>query len=157
MCDLKIQTAHTKLLILNNLALDSQVQGSTVDLYLKLNTLLVTYDHDSIFNWLRTNFMRNRGVTMRGGVKRRNRRWLEKLAEKYVLNGCAEFCHVSTVIKVAQSSSSMGFGLVKVILEQAREKRGKFVFYFVIFCHIIIFLVFLYTESLTVNVFAKSN
>lgn len=51
---------------------------------------------------------------------------LQKILSKYVVSGCAEFCHVSALVKLKEQNSWMGFSNLKVILEQAEEKRGLY-------------------------------
>lgn len=126
MCDLRIQNSKDKLLLLNNLALDARVESDTVNLYGKLNTLLLTYDHEMIYNWVSTNFFKNQPkvLPLKSKTVRRNDSFFSKVLNRYILNGCAEFCQVSALTKLAKRSSSMGFSHMKLILEQAKEKRG---------------------------------
>lgn len=107
-----------------------QAQNNVVKLYLKLNTFLMNYNHDLINKWIVTNFLRNRyGKKFEDNLVPTNNKpnqnnFLQTLLSKYVINGCAEFCHVSALIKLKEQYSWMGFTHLKILLEQAEEKRG---------------------------------
>lgn len=122
MCDLRLQNSRDKLLFLNNLAFDAKVENDIVNLYGKLNTLLLTYDHDMIYNWLKMNFRPQKPAPVGGGAKENP--VLARFLTRYVLNGCAEFCQVSALTRLSQRASSFGFAHMKLILEQAKERRG---------------------------------
>lgn len=124
MCDLRLQNSKDKLLLLNNLALDAKVENNVVNLYGKLNTLLLTYDHEMIYNWLQTNFLKT--PTKLTQTTQHTNSTLNRFLTRYVINGCAEFCQFSALARLSQHTtpSSFGFCHMKIILEQAKEKRG---------------------------------
>lgn len=132
MCDLKFQNAKDKLLILNNLALDAKVESNVVNLYGKLNTLLLTYDHEMIYNWLQTNLLKNKAKSAQPIYHTNST--LNRFLTRYIINGCGEFCQVSALARLSKDTepSSFGFCHMKIILEQAKkEKRNtKYKSYF---------------------------
>lgn len=125
MCDLKLQNVQDKLLLLNNFALDAKVENNIVNLYGKLNTLLLTYDHEMIYNWLQTNLFK----TTRKNEKftKNTNTTLNRFLTRYIINGCAEFCQISALTRLSRNTtpSTFGFSHMKIILEQAKEKRGS--------------------------------
>lgn len=126
MCDLKLQNAQDKLLLLNNLALDAKVENNIVNLYGKLNSLLLTYDHEMIYNWLQTNLLRTTRKP-RAQLAQSTNSTLNRFLTRYIINGCAEFCQISALTRLSKHTtpSSFGFSHMKIILEQAKEKRGS--------------------------------
>lgn len=105
------------------------MENNIVNLYGKLNTLLLTYDHEMIYNWLHMNFLKNR--TKSPPANKTENHTLTRFLTRYVFNGCAEFCQVSALTRLSKLPSSFGFTHMKLILEQAGEKRGtKYKSYF---------------------------
>lgn len=105
------------------------MENNVVNLYGKLNTLLLTYDHEMIYNWIDSNFLKNRSnrtsVSRSSPSKRsENRSLTHRFLTRYIFNGCAEFCQVSALTRLSKNSSSFGFSHMKLILEQAKEKRA---------------------------------
>lgn len=109
-----------------------------MNVYLKLNTLLVTYNHDAIHQWIQTNFLRNKNVknkqilncdnSLVTSDKRivENKNIIEKLARKLIVNACAEFCQISALFNLSGNTSYIGFNHLKMILEQVSEHRGGY-------------------------------
>lgn len=154
MTDLQVNNSQEKLILLESVTLNSkvvamltetikwllllfQLVSGVVDVNLKLNTLLVTYNHDTIHEWVRNNFLRTR--TMHSAALAASETFcngdkvpllnanslLDKLSMRLVINGCAEFCHVLILLKLTGNSSHVGFNNVKVKLEQVMETRGE--------------------------------
>ncbi|KAF5270674.1 hypothetical protein FQA39_LY01412 [Lamprigera yunnana] len=134
--DLHIYNNKEKLLLLKSLTLDAKLESCIMNLYLKLNTLIITYNHDAIYHWIQTNFYRNKQHTLirldstdcdrkvsDGSFKEDKTNLLQKLLKKVIVNGCAEFCQVSALFNLYNNKSYMGFNHVKLILEQACETR----------------------------------
>lgn len=96
----------------------------------------MTYNHDSINKWVITNFLKKKYTNQleSTGVianKQVGSSFLQKVLEKYIISGCAEFCHVSALVKLQEQNSWMGFANLKVLLEQAEEKRGLYCLFFI--------------------------
>ncbi|KAB0794090.1 hypothetical protein PPYR_13710 [Photinus pyralis] len=129
MSDLHLYNNKEKLLLLKLLKLDAKLEKNVVNLCLKLNTLLLTYNHEAIYHWIETNFRKhnpknplpNREVSNRANA--RNSNLFQKLAKRLIINGCAEFCQVSAIVNLYGSRSYVGFNHIKLILEQAAETR----------------------------------
>lgn len=128
MCDLRLQNTQDKLLLLNNLAMDAKVEDNIVNLYGKLNTLLLTYDHEILYTWLRNNFLtgaRKRTSVTPATFNPHHASLLNRFLTRYVINGCAEFCQLSALTRLSKHTppSTFGFAHMKIILEQAKERR----------------------------------
>lgn len=77
-----------------------------------------------IYNWLHTNFFKNRSQPHQKN-QNKNLTLTHRFLTRYVLNGCAEFCQVSALTRFSKLPSSFGFSHMKLILEQANEKRNN--------------------------------
>ncbi|XP_017781578.1 PREDICTED: protein KIAA0100 [Nicrophorus vespilloides] len=136
----KLDTLHLhnnrkQLLYMSQFKLDAKFDSNVVDLYICMNTLRLTYDHKSIHKWISMNFLQNKGTSMVAEVSEEQvmvvaaaggRSVLERLASIYAVNGCAEFIGISFTIKLNSGYNSVvGFNLVKLILNQFKDKRAS--------------------------------
>ncbi|XP_025831839.1 protein KIAA0100 [Agrilus planipennis] len=137
--DLQVQNSRERLLLLKSWSLDARLEDNVLNLYIKLNTLTVTYNHETFNKWIRTNFLqgskkaliaRSSSIDSQPPLKETGRKekkpsdgFLEKLMTNVMINGCAEFCNVSSLVKLNGNHSSIGFSHTKIILEQALETR----------------------------------
>ncbi|XP_017774087.1 PREDICTED: uncharacterized protein LOC108560887 [Nicrophorus vespilloides] len=136
----KLDTLHLhnnrkQLLYMSQFKLDAKFDSNVVDLYICMNTLRLTYDHKSIYKWISMYFLQNKGTSMVAEVSEEQimvaaaaggRSVLERLASIYAVNGCAEFIGISFTIKLNSGCNSVvGFNLVKLILNQFKDKRAS--------------------------------
>ncbi|XP_044758159.1 protein KIAA0100 isoform X2 [Coccinella septempunctata] len=124
--NLQLQNNREKLLILNSLKIDAKLKKYVINLYLHLNTLLITYVHTVIYRWIYENFLKayhtnsSRNLTQPQHISQSN---FERMLKKLTINICAEFCHVSALFQLNKRNSSIGFKHLRLMLDQAQERR----------------------------------
>uniref|UniRef100_A0A182PN84 Fmp27_GFWDK domain-containing protein n=1 Tax=Anopheles epiroticus TaxID=199890 RepID=A0A182PN84_9DIPT len=142
---LEIDTLHEKLLFLQQFSVDSKLEGSLVNIYSKLSSFVLIYNHREIYGWISKNFFsgdrtrsrqlnpkslklsglatqcRTRGTSSGSGSK-----MLEDFLRRIVIKGCAELWDVTTVFRFGPAQvSSICCNHAKLLLEQFAEKRNK--------------------------------
>ncbi|CAG9863492.1 unnamed protein product [Phyllotreta striolata] len=133
--DLLLLNSREKLLELRHLGVDAKLKQGNLNIFLQQNSLLITYDHNTIHKWVCTNFPQHRTNILplkleptRNADARviRKNTALEKILEKLCVNFCAEFSQILVIIRLKDQNSSMGFNKVRFMLDQAQETRGVF-------------------------------
>ncbi|XP_053675317.1 protein hobbit [Anopheles nili] len=140
---LEIDTMHEKLLLLQQFSVDSKLEGSLVNIYSKLSSFVLIYNHREIYGWISKNFftgeriarqLNPKSLKLSGlGVQCRTRRksdgdssLLKDFLKRIVIKGCAELWDITTVFRFGPSQvSSICCNHVKLLLEQFAEKRSK--------------------------------
>lgn len=122
--------------------LSFQLKNYVINLYLQLNTLLITYVHTVIYRWIYGNFLKIDNIENPKSLSKpthSSESNFEKMLRKLTVNVCAEFSHVSALFQLNKRNSSVGFKHLRFMLDQAQERRtGKaekldfFVFHLVI-------------------------
>lgn len=89
---------------------------------------MVTYNHESIRTWIYNNFlMKTKEIPKNKYVKNRHSpSLLERLFKKCILKVQVEMVHVSALLKLNGNNSTIGFNLIKMLLEQFTETRSNF-------------------------------
>ncbi|GAB0095576.1 KIAA0100 [Sergentomyia squamirostris] len=130
----EIDTNHEKILFVDKLTVDSKLENDTVNLYLKLTTFQVIYNHPDIYEWLNCNFLQamklNPGPMMletRSGAEEKGERksLVESFLKKVIIGGCAELWNVSCLGKLSGGqSATININHAKLLLEQFNEIRS---------------------------------
>lgn len=96
---------------------------------------MLTYNHYTIHKWVQTNFMNQKNILKiksdnysKAITCHDNQRitFVENLLNGCIVNGCAEFCHVSALFNLQGNNSSIGFSYSKIFLEQSLDSRDYF-------------------------------
>uniref|UniRef100_A0A182QNY1 FMP27/BLTP2/Hobbit GFWDK motif-containing RBG unit domain-containing protein n=1 Tax=Anopheles farauti TaxID=69004 RepID=A0A182QNY1_9DIPT len=139
---LEIDTMHEKLLFLQQFSVDSKLEGNLVNVYSKLSSFVLIYNHREIYGWISKNFftgertarqLNPKSLKLTGlagpcsGTRRDGgSRMLEDFLKRIVIKGCAELWDVTTVFRFGPSQvSSICCNHAKLLLEQFAEKRSK--------------------------------
>ncbi|CAH1098513.1 unnamed protein product [Psylliodes chrysocephalus] len=139
MADLLLLNSREKLLEMKHLNVDAKLREYILNVYLQQNSLLLTYDHNTIHKWVCTNFPqskpRNQSMNLRHSekVEKDDTRLIikqstvfEKIIEKLCINFCAEFTQMLAMVRLKDQNSSIGFNKVRFMLDQSQETRGAF-------------------------------
>ncbi|XP_041768219.1 protein KIAA0100 isoform X1 [Anopheles merus] len=145
---LEIDTLHEKLLFLQQFSVDAKLEGSLVNIYSKLSSFVLIYNHREIYGWISKNFFTGERAGSRKQLNsatlklpglvaaqcrtRRTRnaaggsKLLEDFLRRIVVKGCAELWDVTTVFRFGPAQvSSMCCNHAKLLLEQFAEKRSQ--------------------------------
>ena len=102
--------------------------------------LMATYTHATIFKWYKANILKkstptlncgdeNGDVAMNTSKKINKYKFLEKLAQKFTIDGSAQFEHVSTAVRLEDDSrSSISVKHLKLNFHQASGAKGDVAF-----------------------------
>ncbi|CAH0563741.1 unnamed protein product [Brassicogethes aeneus] len=134
MTDLELKNSREHLIFLKSLNIEAKLQNYVVNIFLQLNSLLLTYNHDVIHRWVYSNFLKNQINSLKQSRRESSSDKIqncggnsafENLMKKLVVNVCAEFFRISAVAKLDEAhQSSFGFNRVRLLLEQENDKRG---------------------------------
>ena len=107
------------------------MEDDSINIYAKLYSFVLNYNHKEIYEWYKVNFMTDTPINTSKALvlterRQRHRGLLEKILKKVVITGCAEFWNVTGVFKLGQQQmSSISCTHMKVILEQFNETRSN--------------------------------
>ncbi|XP_058120058.1 protein hobbit [Anopheles ziemanni] len=141
---LEIDTRHEKLLYLAQFSVDSKLEGTLVNVYSKLSSFVLIYNHREIYGWISKNFfptdmgssghLNPKSLKLSGLADKCRRArsgptgtgMLEAFLKRVVVKGCAELWDVTAVFKFGPSQvSSICCNHAKLLLEQFAERRSK--------------------------------
>lgn len=148
---LDIDTKYEKLLFVEQFTIDSVLEKDIFNLYVKLKTFQIIYNHSEIYDFVNNNFLarqRSSGAqpmqlihkqkslpdnlyldtapesNLRAG-HRREGGVLEWIMQRIVVKGCAELFNVSLLMKLEDEHIAMSVSHTRFLLEQIEEKRSN--------------------------------
>ncbi|XP_048519501.1 protein KIAA0100 isoform X2 [Dendroctonus ponderosae] len=130
--DFALYNNHEKVAELKNVSIDAKFKNDVLNIYLQQNSLLITYNHSVIFNWIKRNLWMPQ--SKRQGNKQTQPGktdyliqyyMLEELLKNISINFCAELSNVVfVVILKAGLSSSIGVNRLRLMLDQVQERKS---------------------------------
>ncbi|XP_021696070.1 protein KIAA0100 isoform X1 [Aedes aegypti] len=142
---LEIDTMQEKLLYLEQFSVDAKLEKDLVNIYSKLASFRMIYQHKEIYGWISKNFFSSERLarqmnpkslklaTGMGGSGSGGRMagagaggmW-EEIFKRVVITGCAELWNVTSVFKFGpQEISSICCNHTKLLLDQFAESRSS--------------------------------
>ncbi|XP_036341927.1 protein KIAA0100-like isoform X2 [Rhagoletis pomonella] len=145
---LDIDTKYEKLLFIEQFTIDSVLENDILNLYVKLKTFQIIYNHCEIYDWVHNNFLsRQRSSPQPLQLSQKQRSLpdhlgtetfyafptenalgsglLEGILKRTVVKGCAEFWNVSILMKLDDENAAMSVSHTRFLLEQTEEKRSS--------------------------------
>ncbi|XP_017000811.2 protein hobbit [Drosophila takahashii] len=149
---LDIDTKYEKLLFVEQFTIDSVLEKDIFNLYVKLKTFQIIYNHSEIYDFVNNNFLarqRSSGSqpmqlihkqkslpdslhmemvaesNLLRGSHRREGGVLEWIMQRIVVKGCAELFNVSLLMKLEDEHIAMSVSHTRFLLEQIEEKRSN--------------------------------
>ncbi|EDV50747.2 protein KIAA0100 [Drosophila erecta] len=148
---LDIDTKYEKLLFVEQFTIDSVLEKDIFNLYVKLKTFQIIYNHSEIYDFVNNNFLarqRSRGAqpmqlihkqkslpdhldldtAVQSNLRASQRREggvLEWIMQRIVVKGCAELFNVSLLMKLEDEHIAMSVSHTRFLLEQIEEKRSN--------------------------------
>ncbi|XP_017127031.1 protein KIAA0100 [Drosophila elegans] len=150
---LDIDTKYEKLLFVEQFTIDSVLEKDIFNLYVKLKTFQIIYNHSEIYDFVNNNFLaRQRGssgsqpmqlihkqkslpdhlcpdtAAVDSQLQKNQRREggvLEWIMQRIVVKGCAELFNVSLLMKLEDEHIAMSVSHTRFLLEQIEEKRSN--------------------------------
>ncbi|XP_036342075.1 protein KIAA0100-like isoform X2 [Rhagoletis pomonella] len=145
---LDIDTKYEKLLFIEQFTIDSVLENDILNLYVKLKTFQIIYNHCEIYDWVHNNFLsRQRSSPQPLQLSQKQRSLpdhlgtetfyafptenalgsglLEGILKRTVVKGCAEFWNVSILMKLDDENAAMSVSHTRFLLEQIEEKRSS--------------------------------
>lgn len=132
---LELYTSQDKLFFVESLQVDGNLEEETLNLYTKISTLQVTYNHADIMTWVMRNIMKSvtsspvatsRPLTLTESLKPKGRaNVVEKFLSTVIVNGCAELYNMSLVVQIAgHDNVAVNLTHLKLLLDQDPEPRA---------------------------------
>ncbi|XP_030385749.1 protein KIAA0100 [Scaptodrosophila lebanonensis] len=147
---LDIDTKYEKLLFVEQFTIDSVLEKDIFNLYVKLKTFQIIYNHSEIYDFVNNNFLArqrasnpqmlhthkqkslpdNLGLEADSSWLAASKRSheggiLEWIMERIVVKGCAELWNVSLLMKLEDEHIAMSVSHTRFLLEQMEEKRSS--------------------------------
>nr|XP_036671213.1 protein KIAA0100 [Drosophila suzukii] len=148
---LDIDTKYEKLLFVEQFTIDSVLEKDIFNLYVKLKTFQIIYNHSEIYDFVNNNFLarqRSSGAqpmqlihkqkslpdnlyldtASESNLRASHRREggvLEWIMQRIVVKGCAELFNVSLLMKLEDEHIAMSVSHTRFLLEQIEEKRSN--------------------------------
>ncbi|XP_039488577.1 protein KIAA0100 [Drosophila santomea] len=144
---LDIDTKYEKLLFVEQFTIDSVLEKDIFNLYVKLKTFQIIYNHSEIYDFVNNNFLaRQRSsplliqkqkslpdhldldTAVQSNLRANQRREggvLEWIMQRIVVKGCAELFNVSLLMKLEDEHIAMSVSHTRFLLEQIEEKRSN--------------------------------
>ncbi|KAH8339800.1 hypothetical protein KR074_010953, partial [Drosophila pseudoananassae] len=148
---LDIDTKYEKLLFVEQFTIDSVLENDIFNLYVKLKTFQIIYNHSEIYDFVNNNFLaRQRSGSSQPltlihkqkslpdhlyldkaadkclrAKQRREGGVLEWIMQRIVVTGCAELFNVSLLMKLEDEHIAMSVSHTRFLLKQIEEKRSS--------------------------------
>ncbi|XP_030570008.1 protein KIAA0100 [Drosophila novamexicana] len=149
---LDIDTKYEKLLFVEQFTIDSVLEKDIFNLYVKLKTFQIIYNHSEIYDFVNNNFLARQRATSNHQLLQlghrqnslpdhlcldaltpsaspaKQRRYggiLEWIMQRIVVKGCAELWNVSLLMKLDDEHIAMSVSHTRFLLEQIEEKRSS--------------------------------
>ncbi|EDW50305.1 GM14064 [Drosophila sechellia] len=148
---LDIDTKYEKLLFVEQFTIDSVLEKDIFNLYVKLKTFQIIYNHSEIYDFVNNNFLarqRSSGAqpmqlihkqkslpdhldldtAVQSNLRANQTREggvLEWIMQRIVVKGCAELFNVSLLMKLEDEHIAMSVSHTRFLLEQIEEKRSN--------------------------------
>ncbi|XP_055631118.1 protein hobbit isoform X2 [Toxorhynchites rutilus septentrionalis] len=139
---LEIDTMQEKLLFLELFSVDSKLEKDLINVYSKLKSFRMVYNHKEIYGWISKNFFsserlarqmnpKSLKLSTRSGKDAESRVGagsgiVEEFLKRVVITGCAELWNVTSVFKFgSQEISSICCNHTKLLLDQFAETRSS--------------------------------
>uniref|UniRef100_A0A1Q3FY95 Putative conserved secreted protein n=1 Tax=Culex tarsalis TaxID=7177 RepID=A0A1Q3FY95_CULTA len=134
---LEIDTMQEKLLFLEQFSVDAKLEKNLVNVYSKLKSFRMIYQHKEIYGWISKNFFQSERMARQMNPKSlklatasassgiRSGGALEEFLKRVVITGCAELWNVTSVFKFGpQEVSSICCNHTKLLLDQFADTRS---------------------------------
>ncbi|EDW79258.1 uncharacterized protein Dwil_GK25563 [Drosophila willistoni] len=149
---LDIDTKYEKLLFVEQFTIDSKLEKDIFNLYVKLKTFQIIYNHSEIYDFVNNNFLARQrrssshhqslhlhkqkslpnhlyldraAETCLKAKQQREGGILEWIMQRIVVKGCAELWNVSLLMKLEDEHIAMSVSHTRFVLEQIEEKRSS--------------------------------
>ncbi|KAH8380297.1 hypothetical protein KR009_009804, partial [Drosophila setifemur] len=148
---LDIDTKYEKLLFVEQFTIDSVLEKDIFNLYVKLKTFQIIYNHSEIYDFVNNNFLARQRSSGSQPLQliykqkslpdhlhmdeaadkflqpnqRREGGVLEWIMQRIVVKGCAELFNVSLLMKLEDEHIAMSVSHTRFLLEQIEEKRSS--------------------------------
>lgn len=131
--NLEIDTKHEKLLYIEQLSMDSKLEEDTLNIYTKLKTFQLIYNHSDIYAWISNNLLiTGSGISSKQlnfdekiKISDEKENLLKIFLKQIVIKGCAELWNISTLLKFPNQTASLSVSHTKFLLEQFSEIRSS--------------------------------
>lgn len=107
-----------------------QYEDGIINFKTFLDTLMLTYNHDTIHKWLYTNFMHRREKLLKNEnfekaiSANKKETFIENIMKDCIINGFAEFCQISALLILKGNNASIGCLHSTILMEQSTDTRG---------------------------------
>lgn len=138
---LEVDTMHEKLLFIEQFSIDSKLEKDVINIYSKLKSFQLIYNHTEIYNWMHKNVFNNHDSDSMKLAKSLNLSYLrskekllnsnnkpsilEEILKHVVIKGCAELWNVATILKIDNQQSLFNISHTKLLLEQYNQLRNN--------------------------------
>ncbi|XP_022903438.2 protein hobbit isoform X1 [Onthophagus taurus] len=125
--DWKVENIKEQLLVLKQISLSMELCENLLTLRISLDTLSILYNHSVIFNWYKTNFMRNlQHLKPKNDlIVTKKESFLTKLLKQIIINCCIQLEHINVLVKLDNNNSTFGLSHMKAVLTQSVDRRDS--------------------------------
>lgn len=129
MNELTIDTSNERLLLLDQHSIDFKLNKEVINIYTKLKSFKLTYNHCDIIDWIKKNLANSEMMSKKLQLKESSSRTLsteglEKMLGNCVIKVCVELWNVSTICQLSNSQvSSINLAHTQLLMNQSEDSK----------------------------------
>jgi hypothetical protein len=131
MSELVVDAASERLLALDQHTIDLKLNNEVINVYTKLKSLKLTYNHCDIIDWIKKNLVNSKLLPNPLQLKESSpqafpSKGLEKLLGNCVIKLCVELWNISTICQLSNNQvSSINLAHTQLLLNQTEDKKAE--------------------------------
>lgn len=131
MSELIVDTSSERLLALDQHSIDFKLNNEVINIYTKLKSFKLTYNHCDIIDWIKKNLvnteMMSKSLQLRESSPQSfSSKGLEKVLGNCVMKICVEFWNISTICQLSNNQvSSINLAHTQLLMNQSEETKTK--------------------------------
>lgn len=127
MSELIVDTSSERLLALDQHSIDLKLNNEVINIYTKLKSFKLTYNHCDIIDWIKKNLVNSEMMSKSLQLKEHSPRstdGLEKLLGNCVIKVCVELWNISTICQLSNRQvSSINLAHTQLLMNQSEESK----------------------------------
>ena len=131
MNELTIDTSNERFLVLDQHSIDFKLNNEVINIYTKLKSFKLTYNHCDIIDWIKKNLANTAKLNSKLQLKESSSKKLpmdefEKLLGSCVVKVCVELWNVSTICQLSNKQvSSLNLAHTQLLMNQSEDTKAS--------------------------------
>lgn len=130
MIELMIDTSNERFLVLEQHSIDFKLNNEVINIYTKLKSFKLTYNHCDIIDWIKKNLANSEKISNKLQLRQKSSKaisteGLEKLLGNCVIKVCFELWNISTICQLSNKQvSSINLAHTQLLMNQSEDSKS---------------------------------